>query len=102
MRASRPKATQWSTAWMYPLTLLPSSHPARGMANWKAPNQTPIFTACFQPKPGMAMPLDTDTAKASRARLTAMRKISTTHITCANEKLATLKKYYSTPAPNML
>ena len=81
MRASRPKATQWSTASMYSLTLLPRNQPIRGIMNWKKPNHRPILAACCQPKPGMAMPLDTDTAKASRARLTAMRKISSTHIT---------------------
>ena len=62
---------------MYWLTLLPSSQAATGIMNWNAPNHRPILAACFTPKPGMEMPLDTDTAKASRARLTAMRKIST-------------------------
>ena len=33
MTASRPKATQWSTASMYWLTLLPSSQPRRGIRN---------------------------------------------------------------------
>ena len=45
MMASRAKATQWSTASMYRLTLLPSSQPMRGMPNWKPPNHRPIFTA---------------------------------------------------------
>ena len=63
---------------MYALMLLPANQPSRGMANWNAPNQMPSFTAWRQEKPRTEMPLDTETANASMAKLTAMNNISST------------------------
>ena len=83
---------------MYLATLLPKNQPMRGMANWKPPNHSPILALCFRPKPGVEMPVETDTAKASRARETAMRKISITKTTPTIKG----KKNHSTNPRNML
>ena len=81
MKASRPKAMKWSKATIYWLSPVASSQPARGMKNWKEPNQVPILRASRLRKPGVAMAVEVATAKASTAKLRAMRKTDSKTIT---------------------
>ncbi len=67
----RAAATQWSTGAMMKRSLLPKSHPRRGMSAWKRPKAKDIRKREEREGGGLSREQEKETATASMARATA-------------------------------
>jgi hypothetical protein len=64
----KPKAIQWSNAFMYRAKEAPIKYPAKGIANWKPPKYAPNFSEIAALTFLKQTPFVTETAKASIAK----------------------------------